>query len=113
MILGRVVGTVVATRKDERLWARSSCSCAPSIPQGKDEAGYMVAVDTVDAGPQRPRAGGDRLLGAHGRRPQGLARWTPPSWAWSTASRSRSRMLLARVIGTVVAIPQGRGARRA
>ena len=39
---------------------------------------------------ERPRAGGERLLRAHGPGPQGHARWTPPSWAWSTPSRSRS-----------------------
>jgi len=52
MILGRVVGTVVATRKDERLVGTKLLLVRTTDPQGKDEAGYMVAVDTVDAGPR-------------------------------------------------------------
>ena len=50
MILGRVVGTVVATRKDERLTGAKLLVVRSVDPQGRDEAGYMVAVDTVDAG---------------------------------------------------------------
>jgi len=50
MILGRVVGTVVATRKDERLLGAKLLVVRTTDPHGKDEAGYMVAVDTVDAG---------------------------------------------------------------
>jgi microcompartment protein CcmK/EutM len=50
MILGRVVGTVVATRKDERLLGAKLLVVRTTDPLGKDEAGYMVAVDTVDAG---------------------------------------------------------------
>jgi len=50
MILGRVVGTVVATRKDERLVGTKLLVVRTVDPHGKDEAGYMVAVDTVDAG---------------------------------------------------------------
>jgi ethanolamine utilization protein EutN len=50
MILGRVVGTVVATRKDERLLGAKLLIVRTTDPSGKDEAGYMVAVDTVDAG---------------------------------------------------------------
>jgi ethanolamine utilization protein EutN len=50
MILGRVVGTVVATRKDERLLGAKLLIVRTTDPGGKDEAGYMVAVDTVDAG---------------------------------------------------------------
>ena len=50
MILGRVVGTVVATRKDERLVGQKLLVVRTVDPHGKDEAGYMVAVDTVDAG---------------------------------------------------------------
>ena len=52
MILGRVVGTVVATRKDERLLGTKLLLVRTTDPHGKDEAGYMVAVDTVDAGPR-------------------------------------------------------------
>jgi ethanolamine utilization protein EutN len=50
MILGRVVGTVVATRKDERLLGAKLLVVRTIDPRGKDEAGYTVAVDTVDAG---------------------------------------------------------------
>jgi ethanolamine utilization protein EutN len=50
MILGRVVGTVVATRKDERLVGAKLLLVRHIDPRGKDEAAHMVAVDTVDAG---------------------------------------------------------------
>src|SRR5436305_12875104 len=50
MILARVVGTVVATRKDPRLEGSKLLVVKPVSPDGKDEAGYLVAVDTVSAG---------------------------------------------------------------
>src|ERR1700683_1857738 len=50
MILGRIVGTVVSTRKDTRLEGRKLLVVKPISPEGRDEAGYLVAVDTVDAG---------------------------------------------------------------
>jgi microcompartment protein CcmK/EutM len=50
MLLGRVVGTVVSTRKDERLIGSKLLVVRTQDPHGKDESGYMVAVDTVDAG---------------------------------------------------------------
>ena len=50
MILGRIVGTVVSTRKDPRLEGSKLLIVKPISPEGTDEAGYMVAVDTVDAG---------------------------------------------------------------
>ncbi len=50
MLLARVVGTVVATRKDERLLSTKLLLVRPVVPQGKAEGGYLVAVDTVDAG---------------------------------------------------------------
>ncbi len=50
MILARVVGTVVATRKDPRLEGKKLLVLKPITPDGKDEAGYVVAVDTVSAG---------------------------------------------------------------
>ncbi len=56
MLLGRVVGTVVATRKDERLLGAKLLVVRTSDPLGKDDGGYSVAVDTVDAGR------GDRVL---------------------------------------------------
>lgn len=56
MQLARVVGTVVATRKDERLQGAKLLVVRAQDPHGKDEASYLVAVDTVDAGFQ------DRVL---------------------------------------------------
>ena len=50
MLIASVVGTVVATRKDERLVSNKLLLVRPMSPQGKPEGGYLVAVDTVDAG---------------------------------------------------------------
>jgi microcompartment protein CcmK/EutM len=50
MILAKVVGTVVATRKDERLVSSKLLLVRGVDPQGKAEGGYLVAVDTVEAG---------------------------------------------------------------
>ena len=50
MILARVVGTVVATRKDPRLEGKKLLIIKPVSPEGKDESGYIVAIDTVSAG---------------------------------------------------------------
>lgn len=50
MILARVMGTVVATHKDPRLEGKKLLIIKPVTPDGKDEAGYVVAVDTVSAG---------------------------------------------------------------
>ncbi|HVQ42535.1 MAG TPA: EutN/CcmL family microcompartment protein [Vicinamibacterales bacterium] len=50
MILAKVVGTVVATRKDERLEGTKLLVARPIDPSGKPEGTYLVAVDTVDAG---------------------------------------------------------------
>ncbi len=50
MILARIVGTVVATRKDERLVSNKLLIARPIDPKGKMDGGYLVAVDTVDAG---------------------------------------------------------------
>lgn len=50
MILARVVGTVVATRKDERLVSYKLLVARVIDPQGRMNGGYLVAVDTVDAG---------------------------------------------------------------
>jgi microcompartment protein CcmK/EutM len=50
MILARVVGTVVATRKDPRLEGKTLLILKPVSPDGKDEAGYVISVDTVSAG---------------------------------------------------------------
>ena len=50
MLLARIVGTVVATRKDPRLESSKLLVARPMDPRGKAEGGYLVAVDTVDAG---------------------------------------------------------------
>lgn len=50
MILARVVGSVVATRKDPRLEGKKLLILKPVTPDGKDEAGYVISVDTVSAG---------------------------------------------------------------
>ena len=50
MIVGRIVGTVVATRKDPRLVSSKLLVVRPMDPRGKVEGNYLVAVDTVDAG---------------------------------------------------------------
>jgi ethanolamine utilization protein EutN len=50
MTLGRVVGTIVASRKDPRLEGSKLLIVKPVSPEGKDEAGYVIAIDTVSAG---------------------------------------------------------------
>lgn len=60
MLLGRVIGTVVATRKDPRLEGYKLLIVRLQTPDAKDEAGYLVAVDTVGAG------AGERVLVVQG-----------------------------------------------
>jgi microcompartment protein CcmK/EutM len=58
MLLAKVIGTVVATRKDPRLEGRKLLVVMPLNPDQVEGAAvasgpkvnYMVAVDTVDAG---------------------------------------------------------------
>ena len=50
MLVARIVGTVVATRKDPRLVSTKLLVVRPVDPRGKPEGSYLVAVDTVDAG---------------------------------------------------------------
>ena len=50
MLLARVVGTVVATRKDQRLESHKLLLVRGMDPTGKPEGNYLVALDTVDAG---------------------------------------------------------------
>src|SRR5207247_10796102 len=50
LLLARIVGTVVATRKDPRLVSTKLLVARPVDPRGKAEGNYLVAVDTVDAG---------------------------------------------------------------
>jgi microcompartment protein CcmK/EutM len=50
MLLAKIVGTVVATRKDPRLEASKLLLARSVDPSGKIEGGYLVAIDAVDAG---------------------------------------------------------------
>jgi ethanolamine utilization protein EutN len=50
VFLARVVGTVVATRKDPKLTGSKLLIVVPVDPDGDPEGGYVVAVDTVGAG---------------------------------------------------------------
>jgi microcompartment protein CcmK/EutM len=50
LLIAKVVGTVVATRKDPRLVSTKLLVTRPVDPKGKVEGAYVVAVDTVDAG---------------------------------------------------------------
>ena len=50
MLLARIIGTVVATRKDPRLVSSKLMVVRPVDARGKGEGNTLVAVDTVDAG---------------------------------------------------------------
>ena len=50
MLIARIVGTVVATRKDPRLVSTKLMIVRPVDAKGKADGGALVAVDTVDAG---------------------------------------------------------------
>jgi ethanolamine utilization protein EutN len=50
MRLARVIGTVVATRKDPRLEGKKLLICRSVDPDREDKDDYVVAVDTVSAG---------------------------------------------------------------
>jgi microcompartment protein CcmK/EutM len=50
VLLAKIVGTVVATRKDPRLVSSKLLIARPMDPRGKLEGSYLVAIDTVDAG---------------------------------------------------------------
>ena len=50
MIIGRILGTVVSTQKDERLHGKKLLIVRPINLDGTDQSGYVVAVDTVGAG---------------------------------------------------------------
>ena len=69
MILGKVVGTVVATRKDERLSGSKLLLVQPVQPDETPRGAPLVAVDTVDAGT------GERVLvvsGSSARMAEGM-----------------------------------------
>ena len=50
MILARVAGTIVATRKDPRLEGFKLLIVKPVSPEGKEDSNYLIAVDAVGAG---------------------------------------------------------------
>jgi len=50
MLLAKILGTGVATRKDPRLVSNKLMVVQPVDPRGKSEGNYLVAIDTVDAG---------------------------------------------------------------
>jgi ethanolamine utilization protein EutN len=50
VLIAKIVGTVVATRKDPRLVSSKLLIARGVDPRGKNEGAYVVAVDTVDAG---------------------------------------------------------------
>ncbi len=50
MIIGRILGTVVSSQKDERLQGKKLLIVKPIDLDGSDQSGYVVAVDTVGAG---------------------------------------------------------------
>ncbi|MBN2565684.1 MAG: EutN/CcmL family microcompartment protein [Candidatus Eisenbacteria bacterium] len=51
MNLGKVVGTVVSTRKDEKLVGTKLQVVRQIDPEGTETGGFVVAVDAVGAGP--------------------------------------------------------------
>jgi ethanolamine utilization protein EutN len=50
LLLAKIIGTVVATRKDPRLDSHKLLLVRGMDPSGKVDGAYLVAVDTVDAG---------------------------------------------------------------
>jgi ethanolamine utilization protein EutN len=50
VLLAKIVGTVVATRKDPRLVSNKLMVVRAIDPRGKADGNYLVAIDTVDAG---------------------------------------------------------------
>ena len=107
MILAKIVGTVVATRKDERLVSNKLLIARPMDPQGKPEGNFLVAVDTVDAGV------GETVLivsGSSARMASGMKDCPVDAAIVGIVdtiavreARGLGRMQLARVIGEVVA----------
>ena len=60
MLIGKVIGSVVATQKDEKLEGRKLLVVQVHSQQNKPLDQYVVAVDSVQAGP------GDMVLYATG-----------------------------------------------
>ncbi len=103
MILARIVGTVVATRKDPRLVSNKLLVARPIDPQGKPEGHYLVAVDTAARGGSlaidldlRVHAPGHYqffadVLAADGATPIG---WITPHWTELAKGSSRVELSL-------------------
>mgnify|MGYP000305105948 CR=1 FL=1 len=60
MLIGKVVGSVVATRKDEKLGGAKLLVVQVHDHEAKPKEQYVIAIDAVDAGP------GDMVLYATG-----------------------------------------------
>ncbi len=106
MVLARIVGTVVATRKDPRLVSNKLLLARPVDPRDRSrlEGGYLVAVDTVDAGV------GETVLivsGSSARMAAGMKDCPVDAAVVGIVDAVRSQrvasMQIARVIGDVVA----------
>jgi microcompartment protein CcmK/EutM len=50
LVIGKIVGTVVCTRKDDRLIPFKLLIVQPLDQDNKPYGNYLVAVDTVDSG---------------------------------------------------------------
>lgn len=50
MILARVVGNIVATRKNQRYDSASIMLCQQVTPEGEETANTLLALNAVDAG---------------------------------------------------------------
>ena len=105
MILAKIVGTVVATRKDPRLVSSKLLVARPIDPARQGRRQLPRRRRHRRRRRRRDRAHRQRQLGAHGVGPEGLSRSTPPSSASSTPSQVKrldADVQLARVIGDVV-----------
>ena len=68
-IIARIIGTVVASQKDERLEGKKLLIVRPVNLDGTDTSGYVVAVDTVGAGFH------ERVLVVAGSRGKTVCHW--------------------------------------
>ena len=84
MILGRVAGTVVATRKDERLEGFKLLVVRAVDPDGKPKDNFVIAVDTVDVGI------GELVLVVSGSSARGELKSTSRRWRSPASRRSSS-----------------------
>jgi ethanolamine utilization protein EutN/carbon dioxide concentrating mechanism protein CcmL len=50
MLIGKVVGTVVATQKDEKMEGMKFLVLKQVDAEGRESSGYLVAVDAMGAG---------------------------------------------------------------